>query len=455
MNRHELLSLVRMRGADGVLSIYVDADPAAQMGERPAWAITVRNELRALTGRVEQEGPRRRRVVLLEALEQLDDEVADLLDASAPGRGRALFAALGGDDVRRVELQVPLPSRVVLEELAYVRPLVVALEEGRRGVLVVSRSGMRVLELELGQTSELEAVEFAPSTDDWREMKGPAGANPALAQQTAPQRDRFARRLEDRYARFLASAARRIVSLAETRDWELVLASGDPRLVVPLTEDLASSGIRAVSSERSLENLPLGDVAETVTPELRDTRKRQAAALVDQARSEALARGRRLPRSRRDAVRAWRGAGRAPRPRQRARVPRLEHDGRPPRLGGSTTGGRVSARAEARAQPCRADDRARTRDGSADQLRQRTGRRSPERQRGRRRTPALVSPSQPDEMSARARRYRRPSPRTFAGKSREPDGEVRSSIARRLFGAAATLTFIVAITLAVEFLSRA
>ena len=167
----------------------------------------------------------------------------------------------------------------------------VALEEGRRGVLVVSRSGMRVLELELGQTSELEAVEFAPSTDDWREMKGPAGANPALAQQTAPQRDRFARRLEDRYARFLASAARRIVSLAETRDWELVLASGDPRLVVPLTEDLASSGIRAVSSERSLENLPLGDVAETVTPELRDTRKRQAAALVDQARSEALAGG--------------------------------------------------------------------------------------------------------------------------------------------------------------------
>ena len=127
----------------GYLTIIADADPRAQATRRAPWAIEVDNELHALEARLREEGPRERWAAFRDCLERTAPERERLLDASEPGRGRALFAPVSkGRETDAVVLQLPLPTRVVLEERPYVRPLVAALERGRpAGIVTVSREG--------------------------------------------------------------------------------------------------------------------------------------------------------------------------------------------------------------------------------------------------------------------------------------------------------------------------
>lgn len=133
----------------------------------------MRNWLRDLVERLRAAGPRERLVALTARLEELEDDLVWLADPATPGIGRALFVPLGGGEPARVGLQAPLCDAVVLEPDAFV-----------------------ALDLR-GGAQEVAHLSFDEATGDWREMKGPAGANPALAQQSVSQRDRFERRLDE------------------------------------------------------------------------------------------------------------------------------------------------------------------------------------------------------------------------------------------------------------------
>lgn len=279
-----LLSLASLRDPFGVLSLYVAADPGQQATMRAPWAIELDNGLREVRERVKSEGPRERWVRLAERLDELEPELARLIDAREPGRGRALFAPVGGGEVRRVSLQLPLPTCVVLEETAYLTPLVAAFDEGRpAGIVLLSQAGVRVLEERLGFVEELAAFELLVESGDWPEMKGPAAANPARGQQTAAQRDRYERRRDEQRARKLKAVVRELDPLVSDRGWDRLLIVGDPRLAQRVRDSLASFAGEAVSIDRMLDHLPAQALAGAVAAELERAARRRELALVEQA----------------------------------------------------------------------------------------------------------------------------------------------------------------------------
>jgi hypothetical protein len=293
LDAQTLVEIACLRDPTGVLSIYVDADPQRTPGDQPGWAVAVRTQLRAVERNVRTEGPRDRWLAFAARLAELEAELSRLLDPRGPGRGRALFVAVSQGEVRRISVQAPFPDRVVLADSAYTRPLVAAFCQGRpAGVALVSRAGIDVLEWRFGDLEELAHFSFSADTSGWREMKGPAPANPALAQQSAPQQDRYKRRLDERYAAFARSAGKRLARLATARDWQQIVLFGDPRLLGRLqSQGLDSDGHALLLRQQQIEQLGRNALERTVARELAQHRRQRDLMLAEQVRAEALAGG--------------------------------------------------------------------------------------------------------------------------------------------------------------------
>lgn len=113
-----VLDLSRRTDALGVLSVYVNADPVS----REATAIDIKNRYRELQRRVKDQPTGRSREVVA-ALERLRPEVERLASPTEPGRGRLAFAAIAAEWVVRLDSQMPVPNRVVLDEVALRAPV--------------------------------------------------------------------------------------------------------------------------------------------------------------------------------------------------------------------------------------------------------------------------------------------------------------------------------------------
>ncbi len=288
----DLLELTRLHDENGVLSVYVDADPEHKATQRPPWTVSTKNELRDLEDRVKAEGPRDRWALLTKRIKELEPTLGDLLDSRESGRGRALFAPLSSDDVTEVSIQLPLTNRVVLAEAAYVRPLVAAINDGRpAGIAIISRAGVHILDWRLGVLEDVAAFELDVDTDEWRRMKGPAMANPSRAQQSAPQRDRFERRLEGQLLKGLEEQARELDRLRTAYEWNRLAIAGDSRLTQSFSSELSGNDWEIVIDDRTLEGKPATEVASMLLPELAEAAKRRELGQVESAISAALAGG--------------------------------------------------------------------------------------------------------------------------------------------------------------------
>ncbi|HEX5540032.1 MAG TPA: hypothetical protein VFX60_00460 [Micromonospora sp.] len=232
-----LLDLSRRTDALGVLSVYVNADPA---GDWNATSIDLKNRYRELQRRIAEEGPAERRREVVAVLDRLGSEVERLATPAEPGRGRIMFAALGGDWLVRLDSQMPVPNRVVLNDGPFIHPLLELLDEGRTaGVVLVSGDDARLLEWRLGRMRmvgglEQEEVE-APHERAGQIGGGPAGQfnTPMLEHRRASQRDRA--------QRFLDRVAEAVAGMAGERRWERILVSGGDRWTEPLAGNLPES----------------------------------------------------------------------------------------------------------------------------------------------------------------------------------------------------------------------
>lgn len=283
------LEIGGLRDPIGVLSVYVDADPREQAAVRPAWVVAAENGLRDIRDRVKADGGHARWRALFERLDALEPEISALLDARRPGRGRALFATIDGGELRTVGLHVPLVTRVVLDDVADLVPLVAALDRGRPvGILAVSHAEIRVLEQRLGLVEEVTTLSLEPDVSEWREMRGPAAPSPAMPQHTAPQRDRFERRLEENRARALEAAIGPLEALATRRRWDRVVVAGDRRLADRLAEAFAHERLEASVVDRVLNGPAPGDIADAVASEIEAGAARREQRLVARALDAAL-----------------------------------------------------------------------------------------------------------------------------------------------------------------------
>jgi hypothetical protein len=247
--RHEPLtdeliaSLASSTDEFGWLSIYIDASPQRQNSNPAEWVTPVRTGLAEEYERAKAEGPRERWRAFDERMDDLETDLAELLDPRAPGRGRALFAPLSGGEAILVVAQVPFADHVSLSDSPVIQPLVTMIDRHRPvGLAAIHRRGVFVAESRLGTVEEVAGASFWIDTDDWREMRGPAGANPALPQQSSNQTDKFDRRMDEHVNRRLRELSGVLVKNAADRGWDHLFLIGDPRLTAVLRDEVSPEG---------------------------------------------------------------------------------------------------------------------------------------------------------------------------------------------------------------------
>lgn len=277
----------------GVLSIYATIDPhyRAEQGAKLPWELRLRHELEAVRERVKQEGPREHWRALAQRLDELAPDLQLLTDPSASGQGRALFAPVSGGPVRTVSVQVPLVDEAVCQRRAYVRPLLAAWSTaGPAGAVSIGAEGVRIVDVRFNHAEVLGVIDYE-SPIEQRELKGPAGANPAMAQQTAPQVDLYERR-EDKLLRFLRTVGPRIADYAKDREWGYLALTGEAELVQAVRDGLPPKlPARVVTLDHPVNSVTPPKLAALVAPALTEARQTHQREVAQRARGYALSAG--------------------------------------------------------------------------------------------------------------------------------------------------------------------
>jgi hypothetical protein len=285
----QLLGLIRSRDPVGVLSIYVDG--AATATYRGA-AIDIDNRLAGLERSVTADGSPLVAEALSDTLRRIAPVVERLLDPSTSGRGRVLFASLSSRELTLVSSAIRVNNRVVLESTPFIHPLLELIDEGRpAGVLLISARSADLLDWRLGYLRRVSHVRVGPALP-YGERSGAIVASASRAQQSAPTRERDARRERDTHRRFVDQVAREAARLAGARDWERVLIAGDRRLTRPLTDALPNwLSQNAVLDSRHLTHVDGPVLAIAVADRLASERAERHLALARRIRDAALGGG--------------------------------------------------------------------------------------------------------------------------------------------------------------------
>ncbi len=290
MDRAALLELAGQRDPVGVLSVYVDVDPTAH---HDAAGIDIGNRYRHLRRHVAADGAAPGSEVPSHeaeaALKRLSPEVEQLARPSEPGRGRMLFAALGGEWLVQLHSAMPVPNRVVLGAQPFIHPLLELLDEGRpAGVALVSGAGCRLLQWRLGRLQAL-----AQWNDDYiqaaHERAGQLGGGPP-GQFHTPVREHRQARAHDRAQRFVADVGSQLSELAEQHDWEYLLLAGGQRWTSVLARRLRP-GLRAtvIEDQRVLTGLDHADLTQAVSRRLHEAHLQREHRIARQVHDAGLA----------------------------------------------------------------------------------------------------------------------------------------------------------------------
>lgn len=281
-----LRKLSRLTDPYGVLSVYATADPR---GEAAGAHVRVRNDLAAIRERARREMSRERRMAVERRLDALAGHIDQLLDRADTGRGRVLFATVGDGVEEEFRLQVPLPDMAVLDDVAYVRPLVAATSAtAPEGLVAVARGGVHLVDVRYGTAAEVLRRTFEVDTDDWRQMRGPAGARSAKPQSSVSHTDRFGDRLDEHLGRLLRDTVPEVAEAARERGWRRLTVTGDPRLAEPLAAELGQRmGEQPARADRNVYGIPAQRMAEELRPVLADAQQRAEEALVRRVRDAA------------------------------------------------------------------------------------------------------------------------------------------------------------------------
>lgn len=291
LDRATLNTLAAMTDEIGMLSIYVTLDPhrRAESAAKPSWELRLRSQLAEVQERLKTTGPREHYAALSKRLEHLRLDLERLLDPATPGQGRAVFTGVADGAVHQISLQVPLVDRVRLEPRAHLHPLVGAWSNaGPAGVVAVSADEVRVVDLRFGWTDEVAVVRYTNHTEQ-RELKGPAAANPAMAQHSSSQHDLFERREEDKLLRFLRSVGPKVAEFASRHGWEFLVVTGEAHLAQAVIEGLPLPWAdEVITLSHPVTTLTRAKLVATVEPALADARQQRHWSLANRVREAAM-----------------------------------------------------------------------------------------------------------------------------------------------------------------------
>lgn len=266
-----------LHGDARVVSMYVDSRPERKMHGRPAWAIPLRHALAAA-------GEDR---AVRDHVASLDAAIAELMDPNGPGRGRALFSAIGGATIGPLWTQGTLPDQVSVAEYPSLGPLLVAVDDARpAGIVVVTGTWVRVIETRGADAADVARFDYDDQSSEWREMRGPAGPGRGTYE-SASQADLFARRLDTHHEHWLGGLAGRLIQIRESRGWDETLVIAEPRTTAGLVEH--APALHRVADRHGLHQGSATAVAAELRPALVERRRSVRGERVRTAIDMALA----------------------------------------------------------------------------------------------------------------------------------------------------------------------
>lgn len=287
-DRAALREVVSISDEMGVLSFYLTTDPGEETALRPAWRIRFRNQLSDLQERITADPDRVRKMAIIKRLKGLEPYFLELLNPAEFGLGRVIFAPVGSEEVWTFSLQLPVGDQIVLEQTAYVRPLVNAVEAAPpAGIVVVSRDGLRMIDYRYGQVEDVGRSNYEIDAESWREMRGTAPAE--LSQRGASHKGKFEQRVEDNLARLLRADAPRIAEHVASLGWTTFVLVGDVQLTEVLTGELNGDVIQI---DAVVDPLSSAKIVEYVKSQLADARTRRGIELANRTKDAALSGGR-------------------------------------------------------------------------------------------------------------------------------------------------------------------
>jgi Bacterial archaeo-eukaryotic release factor family 10 len=183
--------------------------------------------------------------------------------ASSDGRARALFAGVGSGRTLEVALPVSVEPYASLDRLGHVRPLVDALDRARPAGLVVLNGARLSLHEITGPTlTELGAFDLAAAEDERRRRRGGPGAPNGTARQPGNWRDRHARLRRHHADRLAAGFADQVEAVARLREWDVVVSTGNRRLMAAFARRFAGRQAELVELGPAVSRLSRRSLAE-------------------------------------------------------------------------------------------------------------------------------------------------------------------------------------------------
>jgi Bacterial archaeo-eukaryotic release factor family 5 len=271
-----LKRLLAWRPPSGILSVYVDLDPADRSR---GWRIALRDRLKVLH---EQTAPHEHRRAFEAAAARVLERFPE--DGPSPnGRGHAGFIEVAEkpDEMWRDMQVAPRCVEVVHLQRPYLRPLVELFAEGPHvGVVLASADRIRLLDWSLGALRELDVWEITLWSRDWRERKAER-SRPGQGERTsASGRDQFNQRLEANRQRFLREAGERVGAELAKRGWQWVILFGPKPHSEQVAEALQSAEERLHISGQDLISAPEHEIAVHVETEVREVNRTRERALI-------------------------------------------------------------------------------------------------------------------------------------------------------------------------------
>jgi release factor family 5 len=271
-----LKRLLDWQPPSGILSVYVDVDPADR---GRGWWIALRDRLRELADRTPPHEPRR-------AFEAAAARVLERFPEDGPppdGRGHAGFIEVveKPDEVWRSMQMAPRRVEVVHWRRPYLRPLVELFAEGPHvGVVLASAERVRLLEWSLGALRELRDWEITLWSLDWRERKAERPRPGQREMTSASGRDQFNQRLEANRQRFLRETGERVRAELGRHGWQFVIVFGPKAHAEQLTAPLRSAGERLHVSGHDLISASEDEIAARIESQVREANRVRERALI-------------------------------------------------------------------------------------------------------------------------------------------------------------------------------
>ncbi|GGI02947.1 MSMEG_1130 family ribosome hibernation factor [Egicoccus halophilus] len=282
--------LIDFTDEQGVLSFYVGHTPAQAADPQPTQPIEIRNQIKDLKARL-AEADRDLATAVEQRIDAINGELDRLLDPKAHGQGRALFVGVASGRTASVALQIPFRERVVHHERPFVRPLVAAVDEGRpAGVLVLSRSGSRLLSWKVGEAEELATDAFELGDAQTADRKsGPSPAAPQIQGHGVDHKEMFEQRVDENRNRWMRSLVDDVTGAAKEHGWDRLVVSGSAQLREFFANLVGEDdGLRVIHAEQDWEHHTTAAVAANAWPLLRSVHEQREHELVDRVLDRAL-----------------------------------------------------------------------------------------------------------------------------------------------------------------------